>query len=256
MKCDYCAGNLSIEDLRCPHCDAENPYYKAHRADMESYAKRYKDTENKVVESNKRFSAKAANITIIAVLVAFIAIAIGILSKMDDINYEIKIKKDTANASVIAANIGKMESLKDYTGISDYAQSFYVRQSYKTDLAEYSEVISVASSYDIIVSHMITLVYGRRSSVNASNLASTISRSLNSMYAEVYGERYLNHVDANYYAPQHYAAMEDMINRVHILFKTYLGFTQDEIDGLIDKTEAQRQVLLEEKLKEVIEDEE
>lgn len=253
MKCEYCAGNLSIEEPRCPHCDAENPYYKAHRADMAAYAKRYKATEEKVVENSRRFNARAVNIAIIAVLVALIAIAIGVLVNADDIAYDMMVRKDTRNANAIAAYIGELEEAKDYSGMASYQQMHYVYGSYKTDLNQYNMVISTANSYASILNSITRLVYAKTIYDKPSSMASSISRNISSMYLDTYGDRYLNHKDADYYAPKHYAAMEDMINKTHLLFKTYLGFTQEEIDGFIDLTDAKRQVLLEEKIMEVME---
>ena len=253
MKCEYCAGSLSIEEQRCPHCDAENPYYKAHRADMAAYAKRYKATEEKVVENSRRFNARAVNIAIIAVLVALIAIAIGVLVNADDIAYDMMVRRDTRNANAIAAYLGELEDARDYSGMALYQQVHYVYGGYKTDLHQYSTVISVSSAYNSIVNSIVKLVYAKNIYDKPSSMASTISRNISTMYLDTYGEHYLNHKDAEYYAPKHYAAMEDMINKTHLLFKTYLGFTQEEIDSFIDLTDAKRQVLLEEKIMEVME---
>ena len=94
MKCEYCAGDMSIEDANCPHCGAVNPFYEAHRKDMANYAKRFANTEREVVETTKKFTYKTVVITIISVLVVLNLVMGILLANVRDFTYEMERNKN------------------------------------------------------------------------------------------------------------------------------------------------------------------
>lgn len=256
MKCEFCAGNISIEDVRCPHCDAENPYYKAHRADMDTFKRQFNETQKNVVENSKRFNRKTLNITVISILVALIAIAFLILINMDQINYKREQDYNNRHASETAAIIGKYEDAHDYLKIAEYYRNHPVYLYKNNPMTEYREVIDVAQNYAYIHSQIMQMIFSNGRNRVASDYSSYIGRQLDMMYDDRYGTRYERDKDEPYYSEKHLASIDEMIDQTELLFRVYLGFTKEETDELKSMTSAKRSVLLEEKFAEVLANEE
>lgn len=255
MKCEYCAGNLSIENERCPHCDAPNPYFKAHRQDMADYAKRFADTEKDVVKKTNKYTKNTFNIAVCAVLVAVIAILILLVIRADDIAYNKQYRKNTKNAAAIAKVVKSYEDSKDYIGMAKYMNNIYMN-TYKNEMTEFNYLTSVASEYSYIVEYMNKMVLKEDRSSSAEDKAKYIARNLDSIYTTRYvtAENSKN-IYANetppYFKQEHLDAMDDMINNIHVMFKAYLKMDDETIASLKDMTAAKRQLLLEEKIGEV-----
>lgn len=249
MKCEFCAGDISINDKRCPHCDAENKYFKAHREEMAAYAKRFEATREEVEKKTTRITSRALSITIIAVEALVALILIIVLANMRDINYNREYKKNTRNAKSIAKILGKYEADGDYYQLSAYFNSFDVK-TYQNELSEYNVVTSVASSYKSIFEtiHFLALEGGGNDS--DSDIAKRICRNLDSIYTtrfDYFDERQQRET----YASNHLEAMDDMISEIFAMLKTYLGLSDEEIDGIWDMTSSERQLVLEKRIAEV-----
>lgn len=260
MKCEYCSGNLSLESKRCPHCDAENPFYKAHREDMAAYAKRYAATQEAVVKKANRFTKNTFGITISAVLVAIIAIMIVVLINIDDINYDRLQKANTKNAAKIAEYVGTLEDNKDYMAMGLYSSSLIMR-TYGNEMAEYNYVLDVARSYYYLCERMNRIVLDNYKASSAVDDAKSMGRNLDILYDTryvTYEKKNMYAVDNGpaYFSDKHLASMDDMINNINVMLITYLGFDKETLDTFKDISSTERQLLLEKKLKEVAADEE
>lgn len=86
MKCEFCTGNMAIEDAVCPHCGSPNPFYEAHRQDMVKYEKQFQKTKYEAIETNVRHTRKAVQVSLVAVLIALILASVIVILSMDDIN--------------------------------------------------------------------------------------------------------------------------------------------------------------------------
>ena len=87
MKCQHCGNNLNIEDKYCPYCGQPNPFAVKHQEEMERFEKDYQETKEDVLEQSSRFNRHTVRITIIAVMVALIALTCFLLAKADDIRW-------------------------------------------------------------------------------------------------------------------------------------------------------------------------
>jgi len=255
MKCEFCSANMSIENERCPHCDAENPYYKAHRADMEAYAKRFASTESDVVKKTAKFTRKTFNIAATAVLLVIILLLIIVRANMDNINYSIDIAKNNANADNIAKELASYEDSHDYIGMANYFDSLNMK-TYKTAVAEYTYVSDVARYCKYIKERLNKIVLDKKAIYSLESEAQDIGRFLNT----IYDTRYVNisksayyNVSAgpDYYSEKHVAAMDEMIEEIETMLQVYLKIDKETIKNFKDMSEAQRQLILEQKITEV-----
>ena len=70
MKCDFCGANLTIDDVRCPHCNRLNKHYVAHRQEMYRYKQDYLNTKRNVYQKAGKISKRMTRIAIMAVMTA------------------------------------------------------------------------------------------------------------------------------------------------------------------------------------------
>lgn len=82
MKCESCGGNLTLEDVVCPYCEAVNPHAIEHIRQMKRYQKDYEGTKEQVYDVTKRYVSVSVRIIVIAVLIVLIILC-GVLSDED-----------------------------------------------------------------------------------------------------------------------------------------------------------------------------
>lgn len=253
MKCNFCSGDLTIEDAKCPHCNADNPYYQAHRKDMAAFTGKFFATRKKVEERTEKFTRKSLFITVIAVLVTLNLAAILLLINVDSINYDRMLNKNTKDADKYAAIVSQMESDGDYLGINALGANYYLRSG-GTAMAEYQAIIDASSAYYNFYSTILDITNYRHLYSDNSELAERLSKNLNTLYKI----RYVNSAelpDNPKYAPKHLDTMDDMLENCKALLTAYCGLTKEEADSLSDLTMAQRQVLIEQHLMEALNEE-
>lgn len=256
MKCEFCAGDLSIDDARCPHCDAENRHYKKHREDMAAYNRRFEATQEAVLKKSSKIARKSIQIITICVLVLLIVISTLVLIFMGDINYEREYNKNTKNAAKIAEKLSEFEAEDEYMEMYSYKNSFIVRE-YRTPLSDFSHVSSILSPYSSFIFYMDMIALDEIGYLKPADLAGYINRNLDNIYQ--YGFERLEEKkerDPVVYSERHIKSGEDMIRDVEVLLKYYVGFTDEEINEIWTMSSAKREVLLEEKLEEIFVDEE
>lgn len=258
MKCEFCSGNMSIENERCPHCDAENPYYKAHRADMAEYARRFAATQSNVENKTNKFARRTFGITVSAVLVAINVVLILLLINMRDINYARDYNRNTKKAPKIAKEVGALEDARDYIAMSNYTYSINMK-TYQNAMAEYNYVLDVANNYRRFVEKMNRIVLNDMGYLSISDVAKNINTFLESVYDVRYVqyEKQKLYNSANgpdYFSEKHLNSMDEMIGNMHAMLKTYLGFDDETIASFRDMSSTQRQLLIEERITEVVPD--
>lgn len=249
MKCVNCGADISIEDAICPFCKSENPYYKAHREDMQNYEQEYQETKAKVVSKANRFTRKSINITICVICVLILFIEILVLSNIRNINYDLLEKKNTKNAAAIAAQMDKYEANGEYTLLANYQDHTPIRP-YKTPVAEYLQVCSVAYDYKASIATINEIVMTNAERLRPTDAAKSLARNLDNIY-EVRYNSYERRPDDDSFAPKHLEAMDNMLEDVYALLEAYVGIDHETILTFRDLTSTERQLIIEKKLEEV-----
>ena len=70
MKRDFCGANLTIDDVRCPHCNRLNKHDVAHRQEMYRYKQDCLHTKRDVYQKAGKISKRMTRIAIMAVMTA------------------------------------------------------------------------------------------------------------------------------------------------------------------------------------------
>lgn len=252
MKCEFCGGDINIEQAYCTHCGKPNKYYEAHRQDMASYEMRFKKTEEDVTIKAGLLGKKAVFITIVAILVALICAEIAVIVNIDDINYSLEKRNNNKNAKRIAAELGRLEEEQDFLEFYDYYNK-YSYGCHDETVRNYNSVSAAASSYHTIHRICVTLASGDTKYDAPYSLASRINSALSEAYDCVKSGE--NRPNDERYSPKHMEAMNTMIDQMHAYVSVYLKIDPEVVKTFPDMTDTQRFNVINERLEEVMADE-
>lgn len=252
MKCEFCMGNMQIEDAVCPNCGKPNPFYEAHRKDMDKFKKQFETTKYEAIETNVRHTRKAVQISIIAVLVALILASALVLLSMDDIYDSLAKSRNRKNADAIIATLRQYEDEKDFYNFKIFYDAHY-EGMYSYGYAEFSSVDTAVSSFDIITSVLAGIVMDDNYNDYSDN-AQTINRFLKLIYTE--RENAAKNNTRSCYSDKHMESVDYILNDIYVMFKAYLAFSDEEIAELENLSEAERILVFEKKFKGAQRDEE
>lgn len=242
MKCENCGGNLTLEDVVCPHCEAVNQHAIQHIREMKRYQKDYEGTKQEVYAVTKRYVGVAVRIVIIAVLI----VAIIVCGWMSGETYSIKRKLMQAKAE------RKSEEYK--ATIDEYLENgeFYALDVYlevnAIDMGlpayeEYKAVFSAVSNYRFFYTDLIRCMHPYDEK-NLATFPTRLEQDLSQFYRLFNEEHYLSINDT----PQHKKYILQMKEQMEALMVTYCGMTKEEAESIWEMSDAQKMTLLEERL--------
>lgn len=249
MKCEYCAGDISIDNAFCPHCGKQNKFYEAHRADMDAYERRFKATEEKVAAKASVFSRRAVFITVVAILACVILAEALVLINMFDINYALEKARNTKNSAAIVQQLNELEQSGDYLEMHNY-YSRYSNIDRKSGVNDFVMVDSVAAYYTTIVNSMSLLAAGDCEYETAYDKARQINTALSGSYEVL--EKSKDRPEDPKYEKQHMDAVGVMIDQMHAYISTYCDIPSEIVSTFPDMTDAQRFNVLNEALEKIM----
>lgn len=242
MKCNYCGGNLSLEDEKCPHCGRINQEARQHIQDMKRYSGEFEETKQDVYKTTKRYSQISSRVILLAILIALIFVCF----LWDHFYYQISmaIRRTISNI--------KLESyssvMDDYIENEEYLKlTRFVEQKdiavYEENYRQYEDILAAARSYRNLYLGLIALPQTEEEYLpqEAQYLSDELERFYRYLSPETYAwEEPHNNVE------QEEAALADMKEKVRLLLMTYCGLTDEEIEGMEAMTSSRRAVLIEE----------
>ena len=92
MKCEYCNGNLSLEDEYCPHCGKPNKHARKHIDDMRRFQGEFEDTRKYVRDKTIGYTEITVRVVILSILIVLILVFFAVGANAWEINREIKKK--------------------------------------------------------------------------------------------------------------------------------------------------------------------
>ena len=244
MKCKYCGNNLNIEDKYCPYCGKANPFAKKHQQEMDRFARDYEETKQDVLEESSRFNRKTVRITIIAVLVALIAVAFILVVKADDIRYWQEDRAIETRADEHSANIESLMADRDYTAVYHYMNDNHL--TYSRALRKYDAVYDTSFRYNMFYENLMTLQLKKADSekyryYTDTELIEDISKNIHSVYEFMTPQEY----NKEAYEGECMEYMEDLRDEVEILTAGYFGLTMEEARSMREMNQARINVFLE-----------
>ena len=243
MKCEFCGGNLQIEDAKCPHCGADNPHYIQHRADMKAYEMDYQSTREEVLENAARVSRRTVQLTVIAVLVALCAVAF-VICLMGDRIQDLRIENNASrNRSSYEAQLQEYMQDVDPAALCIYARRH--RLTYTRAMSDYDHVFSISSYYSYFYENVMELVTERAdtSYYTLEERCETISRHISYIYQSM--ERN-NYDPDSAFTEDKVAYMQAVAGQMETLLRGYFGLTEEEIAQLPATSASRLAIMLEE----------
>lgn len=244
MKCQHCGNNLNIEDKFCPYCGQPNPFAVKHQEEMERYEKDYQETKEDVLEQSSRFNRHTVRITIIAVLVALIAISCFLLAKADDIRWWQMEKYVEAQAPQHMETLNEIMENRDYMALYSYMNRN--RITYTNSLREFDAVYDTTSRYRMFYQNLMTLQAKRADEENyryytESELLEDIARDIQAFYEYMKPQDY----NKEAYEGDKMEYMEDLRDHMETMISGYFGISPEEVREMRTMTAARINVLLE-----------
>lgn len=249
MKCRSCGSPLTLEQKFCPHCGSANVQAAQHAQDMERYQDEFEYTKSDVYHKARSFASNAVKGVVVSVL--FIAILVLIFSATHyyDVEYRLKELKNRWNRNENVEQIEDFLEDNNYYAIGAYcnAKNIY---AYDDGYEEYRPIINMATQYYWFYDYFLDVTLPNRYTYDGDYewMYSSLSSGLNQFYMyylEDYESMY-NRGNLDMVKMQPY--MDDMVNEVSLVLTEYLGLTEDEALALPYMRDAQRTLMIEEKL--------
>lgn len=245
MKCRKCGSNLAIDDERCLFCGAENPFAAKHRSQMRQFTKEFHETKAEVMHKSKRLNQWTVKITLIAVL---LAASLGLLFFIDNIySFErfLNERKINANIDWYREQLDTLEENRDYIALACFWEDYDL---YDCDnLDEYEKVVRCCSSFQYVYQYTMDVVLTEETDYYShEDRAGYAADNVNYVYEYAVKTEY---ADEEQYSRRHQACMDDLVEDMEAFIQTYYGLTDEEIESFSELSEAKRQVLMEEGVK-------
>lgn len=244
MKCQYCGNNLNIEDKFCPYCGRSNPFAVKHQEEMERYEKDYQKTKKEVLEQSSRFNRRTVKITVIAVLVALIAISCFLLAKSYDIRWWNMERSIASEAETHRQAVQQLMEARDYQALCSYVSEN--RITYTDDLKEYEAVFNTTQQYRRFYDYLMILQSKKADEekfkyYSESELLEGVAKSINSLYEYMEPQKF----NPEAYQGDKMEYMEDLREHTEIMVSGYFGISPEEAAGMRSMTVSRINVLLE-----------
>ncbi len=249
MKCQHCGNNLNIEDRFCPYCGEPNPYAVKHQKEMDRFEKDYRETKKDVLEQSSRFNRHTVRITILAVLVALIALTAFMIAKADDIRWWQEERKVASQADLHSARIDELMEERNYDGV--YAYMNRNRLTYSSSLRKYDAVYETSTNYKMFYDNLLSLQAKKHDSEKYRYYteAELIEQASTNIF-RIYESMEVNEYNEEAYTGERMEYMEALRDRMEVMVSGYFGISLDEAKGMRTMSESRINVMLEDRYEE------
>lgn len=237
MKCQYCGGNLGLDNEVCPYCGRENTKAKKYIDTKKGYQKEFAETEQKVRKLVK-INARTGRAIFIALMVLITAIMAAISHESDDAATRIKRREQkiekTVNSNIdgISAKLQEMERNREYLEMSYYVLNYRLRSH--NGFEEYTRVFSAVYSYESVFADILNMAsgfdyYGQN---EVSDWCRGIAHSVTTWNKYVDGEFWGDAADSAMHSGEHGAFLADIKVAVHDMVQVYFDLTDEQADAM------------------------
>ncbi len=241
MKCENCGNNLGIEEEICPYCGKENRFAKKHIRDMHKYNNSFNSTREEVLANSRRFSAFIVRLTVVAILVALVAVSFVIYFNRYELETARKERDVKRHLGQYRAKIETMMDDRDYLSLESYMR--VNRLTYSEQLDEYYVVYNASAAYHSFTEYMAYLL-DEDSFMKDEEAIEQIATLLERLYG--YASPTSEYEIKKYYNNEVYAYIDDLTAHTEILVRGYFGLSEEDMESFRTLSRARKQVMLEE----------
>ncbi len=250
MKCRFCGGNISLEDVYCPYCGKKNEEGSKHASDMEHFEREFEQTRQEVYTTTRSYGVLYARIILLVIFVAGIIITAVVASHSYSFQRSRKEKEAARNAKAYIQEMDEMLEEGEYLKFSEFCRYHYI-SAYNGDKYEkYALIIPAAGQYQYLYTELAQIVYPGPNGTS-DYVVEAVGDSLDQFYKyaseEQIEDTYYKDVDEE----QTSRAFEGMEAQIGQLLKTYLGLSDEEVGELRSMTKSRRTLLIEESCEEL-----
>lgn len=246
MRCPNCGKTIGIEEIKCPACGYTNPLAEKHNENIRKYDKRFKKTQDNVLESARKTEGIGIRGGIFAILVAAIvilAVCWGVvIADGEGETSEDRKKAALKNKAENAAQMKAYLEEGDYITFVSFIRRYDIPLN-EEPFKEYKKLDYVAEEYYSCVGDWERILlrsddpdYWDSSGLDISHFCTDIGS-----FMEVY--EYNAGIEKN---EEIAAYMEDMNADMRAMLRRYLQMTDDEVDEFLGYSQARKAVAMEE----------
>ncbi len=242
MKCEKCGGNLTLEDVVCPHCEALNEHAVQHIREMNRYKSEFEDTREEVYSVTKSYVGISTRIIVIAVLVVLIIVC-GLLSgEAYSIRGNMLRKEAVRSLEETCATMDSFLENRDYYALAIFCDERNIG-TYDEEFAEYSSMIYASKQYVFLYDYIMKAVKPYEG-MDMQNNVKWIAEQLNAFY-KIFNTESIHYVGESGVDYEHAMQMQE---QMYALLMAYCNLTMEDVEALAAMTNAERTLLLEERI--------
>ena len=246
MKCKNCGRQVGPEELKCPHCGADNLFALQHRKNMAGFSEQFETTEKEVATSAKKISAIGTK----AIVLAILLVGSIVLYMISEANYkdpdpDEAVRKDAVkHAEEYSAQIDGFLKNGEYMECVDFMYAHEIMNISADEYDHLRNIKYVLHDYENCIQEMEEMVFRSTDPDYFDSLDTAISsfcRSLDSFYETWNGYVRTKEKNADYKA-----YMEDMEQELKLAMKLYFSLDDEELAAFMELTQGQKAVKIEE----------
>lgn len=248
MICENCKHEIGPEELKCPHCGADNPFALQHVQNMQQFNGQYVDTRNEVIGSAKKTGELAKKAVILVVLI----IGIIITNLISNYNYadhdpEDAIRREAEkNATAYAELYEGFLERGEYTEGVSFLYAHELMNFPPEEFSEFQHVTNVAREYYECIQLMEEMILRSTDEDYYDGLDTDIRNFC--MYLESFYD-VLEVQKQSEKNEKYLAYINDIGTELEAAMRTYFDMDEAELDELIAMSQAQKAVKIEEVLR-------
>jgi len=242
MKCEKCGGNLTLEDVVCPHCEALNEHAVEHIREMNRYKQEFEDTREEVYSVTKSYAGITTRIAVIAVLVILTIVCGFISGEAYSIRGNMLKAEAKKNLKESMETLDYYLETRDYYALAAFSNEKNIR-TYEEDFPEYDNLIYAAKQYAFLYDYIMKAAYPYEGA-DMQNNVKWIAEQLVAFY-KIFNEESIYYVGDSEKDYKHAMQMQEQI---YALLMAYCNLTKEDVEALATMTNAERTLLLEERL--------
>lgn len=242
MKCEKCGGNLTLEDVVCPYCEALNEHAVQHIREMNRYKREFEGTREDVYSVTKSYVGISTRIIVIAVLVV-LTIVCGLLSgEVYSIRSNMLKAEAKKNLEESKATLDAFLESRDYYALAAFSNEKRI-SAYDEEFEEYGTMIYAAKQYSFLYDYVMKGVKPYEG-MDMQNNVKWIAEQLTAFY-KIFDPEYVRYVGE---AGADYEHALQMQEQIQALLMAYCNLTGEDVENLATMTNAERAILLEERI--------
>ena len=244
---------LSLEDEYCPYCGQVNKHAKKHIKDMRRYQGEFEDTRKYVHDKTIKYTEIVVRVIILAVLIVlnitFFSIGFNVWEIKWNIKDSVAISRFKEYSQIMD---GYLED-EDYVAFAAFCESNGIRAYQDRYWERYGYLINVCSGYTEAYSTLFDYA-GFDKNDSISHLTELTGQQLDYFYKYYLNEGYI-YTDFDSETEEYRRILDNMENNIELILVTYCGFTEEEAAAMPTMSKPKRDILLEEKLEEKLQNE-